>query len=325
MPEHDVYIDAFWGRGTIAKRKKPSRFTIGIDLDEAAMASGRGVALMFRADGMRWIADYFCVRLPLPMDVEAPPGDILRSGATSYVATLANTVELHGGRPGVNNKYCRSMDARNGGDGHLPPNGKALPGHDDIFLGVTRPVIAELNGEGCGEYTFGGMPWSRHFVYLDPPYMGRSRYYRFNFSEEEHRQLCRLFKVLPCPAILSGYWSRVYAEELNGIRSIRVPTVNRAGKRVEEVIWMNYPIPTRYHDVRFVGKERRERERIRRRAKTWANGLLKMKVNERQAIFEACSEIMRNREFQATKKMAELPAMIQKAAALPETTMKLFG
>ena len=36
MPEHDVYIEPFWGRGTIAKKKRPAPYTIGIDLDPAA-------------------------------------------------------------------------------------------------------------------------------------------------------------------------------------------------------------------------------------------------------------------------------------------------
>lgn len=125
-------------------------------------------------------------------------------------------------------------------------------------------------------------------MYLDPPYLGCSGYYRHELTEERHRVLCRLFLRLPCPAALSGYWTDLYAAELSGCRSIGIPTTNRAGRRVEEILWMNYPEPRRYHDVRFIGGGRRGRERIRRRVATWSAGLLRMGPAERQAVFEAC-------------------------------------
>jgi len=67
MPAHDVYIEPFWGRGTIAKKKRPAQYTVGVDLYPAAITSGVGSALMFLADGVQWLADYF--GLVLPADV----------------------------------------------------------------------------------------------------------------------------------------------------------------------------------------------------------------------------------------------------------------
>lgn len=211
MPEHDVYIEPFWGRGTIAGLKRPAAITIGCDLDPAALSSGRSLgATMFRCCGIAWLEDYFHLVLPLDR-------------ATLDPAAVA---------------------------------------------------------------TFGGYPWSRHFVYLDPPYLGCGGYYKFELTDEQHRGLCRLFRRLPCPAAISGYHSRVYAEELAGCRLVRIPTVNRAGRRVIEHLWLNFDAPQRYHDVRFVGSGRRERERIRRRVKTWSAGLERMPSAERQAILD---------------------------------------
>ena len=62
------------------------------------------------------------------------------------------------------------------------------------------------------------------------------------------------------------------------------------GARHFEVLWMNYDPPERYHDVRFVGSGRRDRERIRRRARNWKNGLQAMPPNERQAVLESLGE-----------------------------------
>lgn len=232
MPWHEVYIEPFWGRGTIARKKLPARYTIGIDLDEAAVRNGADVALMFLADGIQWIADYF--QRPLTLDTASPA---------------------------AGERIAARVDQSDGED-----------------LASSPPC------------TFGGIPWERHFVYCDPPYLGYDRYYTHSLSEEGHRVLCRLFRRLPCPAALSSYRSRLYAAELRGCRSIVIPTVNRAGKRANEVLWLNYPQPRRYHDVRFVGTSRRQRERIRRRRITWSQGLARMQPAERQAVFEACAE-----------------------------------
>lgn len=219
MPEHDVYVEPFWGRGTIAKAKRPAAHTIGLDLDPAAISDGRAVgALMFRTDAIQWLKDYFCL---------VPRGD----ASESYVARSSAT-------------------------------------------------------------TFGGIPFRQHFVYLDPPYVPCSGlgYYKHEPTPEQHRDLCRVFLALPCPAAISGYASDIYAAELGGAtRLVKIPTVNRAGKRVTEHLWLNYAPPLRYHDTRFVGTGRRERERIKRRVKTWREGLAKLPVAERQAIYEACS------------------------------------
>src|SRR5690348_6561480 len=62
-------------------------------------------------------------------------------------------------------------------------------------------------------------------VYADPPYLMSTRrtqhgYYRHELSEGAHRRLLRVLKALPVPVLLSGYWSELYACELQGWRSI---------------------------------------------------------------------------------------------------------
>lgn len=237
MPPHDVYVEAFWGRGTIARKKKPASITIGIDLDPDAISHGSGSAMMFQADAIRWLTDYF------------QPGVVAGSGGEALVAgssVAGNDAECHGGT-------LRNQPSR----------------------------IA----------TFGGVSWDKHFVYLDPPYLGCRNYYKHEFGEAQHRELCRLFRALPCPAALSGYASQTYAEELAGVRFIKIPTVNRAGKKCVEYLWLNYERPSVLHDARFVGRDRRERERIQRRVRNWREQFAKMPAEERQAIFEALAAV----------------------------------
>lgn len=212
MPAHSVYVEPFWGRGTIARKKRPAEVTIGCDLDEEALAHGRQYATMFATCGVQWLKDYF--GLSLPDGGDAYTCDATRCEAFGYTA-------------------------------------------------------------------------ADHFVYIDPPYWGVRPYYRHILSEQQHRDLCRAFLALPCPAAISGYHSDLYADELRGVRSIEINTRTRRGPATE-VVWFNYDPPLWYHDVRFVGKDRRERERINRRRRTWQTGLERMPPRERQAVLEAC-------------------------------------
>lgn len=220
MPEHDVFIEAFWGRGTISKKKRPANLTVGVDLDPDAISDGmRSQAMMFQCDSLDWLTGYFGLA--------------------------------------------------------------ACPASSD-------PMSHDL-AASAGAATFGGFNSRNHLVYLDPPYMGFEDYYKFR---ADHSQVIDVFLALPCPAMLSGYESEYYADRLSDCRSIQIETVNRAGKRCTEWLWMNFPKPRRYHDTRFAGRGRRERERIRRRVKKWREGLERMPLLERQAVLEACAATM---------------------------------
>lgn len=250
MPEHDVYIEPFWGRGTIAKLKRPAAITIGIDRDVDAIRSGDGHATMFRCDAIEWLRGYFRLQAATRPAVHPDPA----TGDGAAVAAAS-----------------RSRVARSRGEVLVDELEKASP---------------------AAAATFGGFPWSRHFVYLDPPYLGCRGHYRHELTEEDHRDLLGLFLSLPCQAAISGYMSELYSNTLRECRLVRIPTVNRAGKRVTECLWLNFPPPGWYHDTRFVGRARRERERIRRRVKTWSRGLAGMHPAERQAVFEACASVV---------------------------------
>lgn len=210
VPPHSVYIEPFWGRGSIAARMKPAAVTIGCDLSSDAIASGVGRAIMFQVDALEFLRGYFRRFLdPSP-----------HNAATAAAAT------------------------------------------------------------------FGGYLWEEHFVYLDPPYLMERNYYDHPFTAEQHIELCRIFCALPCPAALSGYHSEAYAAELHDVRFIETPMMTHGGKMVTEVLWMNYPPPALLHDARFIGEDRRGRERIRRRVRNWRRNFRGMASIEKQAVLE---------------------------------------
>lgn len=159
-----------------------------------------------------------------------------------------------------------------------------LAGSVDVVCGDARQILRTRTWKG-GE-----------LVYCDPPYLRSVRswqgdYYAKEFAtENEHVELLSILKSLPCPVIVSGYWSELYAFELQSWRSKSMNAVTRRGKVVKEFIWMNFPEPFELHDYRFLGRDFRERERIKRKKERWKNKLLKMSSLERAAVIAAIDD-----------------------------------
>jgi DNA adenine methylase len=158
---------------------------------------------------------------------------------------------------------------------------------------LKRPDIAlhSCDGEGfLRRYAFTG----REFVYCDPPYLPETRakfpVYEYEMAEEEHRGLLGLLSALPCPVMLSGYWSPLYAEALADWHAVRFAAATRGGRLGDEWVWMNYPPPTELHDYRFLGRNYRDRERIKRQQARWTAKFKNLPLLERRALLGVLQE-----------------------------------
>lgn len=134
------------------------------------------------------------------------------------------------------------------------------------------------------------------FVYCDPPYLFDTRscktpMYRYELEEKDHIELLTTIKLLNCYVAISGYDSKLYNDYLHSWRKIFIPTVKRNGKRAIEVVWMNYPQPTHLHDYSYLGKNFRERERIKRKIHRWTKRLESLPELERNAILDSLRSI----------------------------------
>lgn len=135
------------------------------------------------------------------------------------------------------------------------------------------------------EYPFQG----RELIYSDPPYLHATRSslrrYRFDYEEQDHVELLSLLKSLSCPVILSGYPCRVYDELLPGWHSIELQVMNQAGVRTEK-LWFNFTLE-RVHWHRYAGKNRADRQRIKRKAESWGRRYRALPPGERLAVLGA--------------------------------------
>lgn len=133
------------------------------------------------------------------------------------------------------------------------------------------------------------------FIYCDPPYMhstrGRLNLYEHEMTDVQHAELLSILCSLPCKVMVSGYWTKLYADALHDWTSTSFEAMTRAGHTATEWLWFNYPKPTQLHDYSYLGEGFRERERIKRKKLRWVSRLRKMPMLERQALLAAMDEV----------------------------------
>lgn len=135
-------------------------------------------------------------------------------------------------------------------------------------------------------------------LYIDPPYLmsvrrSKREYYAKEFhTEDQHRSLLSLILTIKARVMISGYDSDLYNTMLKGWRKIYIPTVTRGGKRSLEVVWMNFPENIAFHDVRYLGKNYRERERLKRKKNRWLSRLQTMPRYDRAVLIDAIGDMI---------------------------------
>lgn len=154
-------------------------------------------------------------------------------------------------------------------------------------FGIGRYRAAESGGD-TSRLRLPGEVGPRAFVYCDPPYPLDSRLsgpqYRCEMTDDQHDELLWVIRQLPCMVAISSYPNPMYERALEDWRQIRFLATTRSGKQATECVWFNYAAPEVLHDYRYLGREKRERERIRRKVRNWSAGLQRLPKLERDAI-----------------------------------------
>lgn len=271
IPPHKLFVEPFLGAGNIMLRKRPAVRDVGVDV------SGDTISAALRRFALRPSCQFFV----------ADAIGVLES-LSAQLATAAVVASFS------------------------DPRGSSLPAtmamaatSDDSFRNVTANLMAQACATGNGGGIMPtGMAAGDVVVYCDPPYLmstrksGR-RLYAIEPSidtragaigdEAWHRRLLDVLNSLPCYVLLSGYWSELYDTWLRPPKwrhcSYKVRT--RGGQTVTEYLWCNFPEPMELHDYSYLGINRRERERIKRKKQRFAHKLLRMPTLERYAVLSA--------------------------------------
>lgn len=184
-------------------------------------------------------------------------------------------------------------------------NKRAAP--ETVLIDASTSAIAALRegswGAGvtiiCGDAIsiLAAREWrGDELVYADPPYLfetrsdARTRYLCEMGAESEHCALLALLCSLPCMVVLTHYPHPLYRSSLAGWRVESYLAVTRGGTVREENIWMNFEPPAALHDYSQLGRDFRERERIRRKIARQALRLAKLPPLECAAVIAAAGE-----------------------------------
>lgn len=248
IPPHSVFISAFLGDCALLRRKRPARLNIGIDLDPDPLTR-------FSAAGPGWAA------------ASGDPVPELQLYRCDSIAWLSHAFDLCRFRLQADPPESAS-GAANATVHHQPPESAA------------SAEVARF-GVAAGEV----------FVYADPPYLletrkARREYYDYEMTPHDHRRLLRVLRALPCRVMLSHYPCDLYANALDDWRTFTFEAQTRHGMATEQV-WCNYPAPTVLHDVRWLGRNKREREKLTRRRRNLLGKIRRLSPIERQSLLEA--------------------------------------
>jgi hypothetical protein len=156
------------------------------------------------------------------------------------------------------------------------------------------PSAGSRNSAASAEVAYFGVFAAAVFVYCDPPYLlscrrSKQRRYKHEMAEADHVRLLEVLRQLPSPVMVSHYPCDLYSRALDSWETWTYRSQTRSGYATEQV-WCNYLRPESLHDPRYLGGDKRERERIRRRVRNWTAGLAKMPALERQAVLDAIRE-----------------------------------
>lgn len=129
------------------------------------------------------------------------------------------------------------------------------------------------------------------FVYCDPPYRIDSRkndkdLYRFEWDDEDHKEFLSMAVTASCNVMISHYPDEMYDEKLFGWHTVDFKAMTRSGL-ANERIYMNYPPPFILQDYRYLGKDYRERELIKKKTISMMGKIKALPHNQRAAILSA--------------------------------------
>jgi len=161
----------------------------------------------------------------------------------------------------------------------------------ETLAAFTPAYSVELHNVDCVAFlrTFDFASAGRVLVYVDPPYVMASRTgpdrYRFDYTDDDHRELVALLRELPAMVLLSGYPSALYSELLPDWPSIQFQAMTRAGPRTE-MLWRNFELDA-VHWSTFAGDTFTRRQQIKRKAATWARRYRDLEPGERLAVLAA--------------------------------------
>jgi DNA adenine methylase len=160
-------------------------------------------------------------------------------------------------------------------------------GHPDVEL-----IVGDAAGT-VADFDYAGS--RRTLIYADPPYLrgkgevrGERKLYDVEYTRADHVRLIEALRAAPAAVMISGYPSSLYDDLLGDWRTMEFQAMTRGGVRTEK-LWMSFPAG-QVQWASFAGRNRTERQQVKRMAARWRAKYQALDPAKRLAILAALME-----------------------------------
>ena len=236
LPQHDAYLEPFFGSGAVLFSKPPCRVETVNDLD-------REVANLFRVvrdPGTRERLVEAVELTPWAEEELWAACELVEGlGEIERARRLITRSHMNVGARQIGARFFRYA----GPDSHGSPAsawaslperiraaGERLAGVQVLCRNAVEVIRAHADGDVL--------------VYADPPYphetrTGHGLLYRHEMTDADHEELLEALVTHPGPVVVSSYACEMYDEALAGWRQIDLRGYAQSNGSTEEVLWLN--------------------------------------------------------------------------------------
>ncbi len=232
IPEHETYLEPFFGSGAIFFNKTPAKIETINDINHD-------------------VYNYFKVLREWPEElikkIELTPFSREEYHAAYAVEDISEIekarrfcVKCHMGF-GCSNRYRNGF--RSSQQAHSPRTSEAWNNLPETLILASIRLKQAQNENLPAEELIKRYNTKDVFIYCDPPYLPGIRkgyLYENEMSEEDHIDLLKLLQKHPGKILLSGYENELYNEFLKGWYKVKKDATAEHGLSRIEVLWMNY-------------------------------------------------------------------------------------
>lgn len=235
VPEHNVYLEAFFGSGALFFNKQPCKIETINDIDGE-------VCNLFKV--IRQQAEELAKMVEMtPYSREEYGAAFIIQESDSEVERARKFLTRCWQGMGSSNVYKNGFrSSQQSGSPRTTKHWAEVP--DRILQAAERLKMAQIESLDAVELL------ERYdtpdvFIYLDPPYLPGIRkgyLYKHEMKEEDHRRLLLAAAKHPGKILISGYENGLYNEILNGWNKDSKQTQAEGGAKRVETVWYNYDI-----------------------------------------------------------------------------------
>ncbi|MCI9559351.1 MAG: DNA adenine methylase [Lachnospiraceae bacterium] len=233
IPQHNVYLEPFFGSGAVFFNKQPAKIETINDLDNNVVNYFK--VLRNKRDELisaLRMTPYAREEYDHAFDVSDQDSDVEKARKFAVRCWMGF---------GCSNLYKNGF--RSSQQSKSPYTTKEWAEIPDRLIAVTERIkMAQIENlpaiELIRRYDTADV-----FIYADPPYIRSIRkdyIYRYEMSDDEHIELLETLIKHPGKVMISGYESKLYNSMLSGWRKVQKKTQAEGGIKRTETLWMNY-------------------------------------------------------------------------------------